>query len=137
MASTVTDKHETPDAVDVLADIGRDVKTIAVNQLELVRAQLSDYMERLVIRATVALLGATVALIGIGMLCMVGVVVLEGLIPPLWLRLLVMATLYIVVGATAAYLWGKRMTAMRGPEIDKQLAEIGDTVNAINNGLER
>jgi hypothetical protein len=137
MTSHVTGTHTSRSAAEVIGDIGRDVKTIAVNQLELTRVQLGDYMERLIIRAGVALLGAMVALIGLGMLCMVAVVALEGLIPPLWLRLLGMALLYIAVGATAAYAWGKRMTAMRGPEIEKQLAEIGDTVDAINNGLQR
>ncbi len=136
MASTANRANETGNVGDVLRAIGRDVKTIAVDELELTRRQLSDYMADLVIKASVSLLGATVALIGIGMLCMVAVTALEPVIEPLWLRLLLLAVVYIVIGSGAAYLWAKRMTAMRGPNLDKAIAEARDTIEAVNNGLE-
>lgn len=125
-----------PKVADVLRDIGSDVATIASDQLELTRRELGDYMERLIIKASVSLLGATVALVGLGMLCMVVVLLLEPVIAALWLRLLLMAVVYIALGATAAYVWFKRMTALRGPDLERPLAEVKDTVRAVGNGLD-
>jgi Putative Actinobacterial Holin-X, holin superfamily III len=119
----------------LLEDIGHDLKTIAADELELVQRKFARYLEQLVAKAGVALLGATVALIGLGMLCMVVVVVLAPIIPPLWLRLLLMAIVYLGLGGGAAYVFARRMLAMHGPDLHKQISEVGETVDAIKHGL--
>lgn len=134
MATQTTPKP--PPIGEILHGIGQDVRTIAVDELELSRRKLGDFMESLLVKASIALLGATVVLIGFGMLCMVAVAALQPVIQPLWLRLLIMAMVYIVLGGTAVYVYGKKMTAMHGPDLDKQVSEVGETFDAIKNGLE-
>ncbi len=130
----VTPPPEPPKVAELLQDIGHDVKTIAVDELELARRKLTVFMQQLVVKAGVAVLGATVALIGLAMLCTVVVVALAPVIPPLWLRLLGMAIVYIAIGAGTVVLCGRRMAAMHGPGLDQQVAEVGETVKAVERG---
>jgi len=134
MATQMSPKS--PPIGELLQGIGQDVRTIAIDELELSRRKLGDFMESLLIKASIALLGATVVLIGFGMLCMVAVVALQPVIQPLWLRLLMMAAVYIAIGGTAVWLYAKKMTAMHGPDLEKQLSEVGETIDAVKNGLE-
>jgi hypothetical protein len=124
-----------PTVGELLHDIERDIRTIAVDELELSRRKLGDFVESLVVKASIALLGATVALIGLGMLCMVAVIAFEPVIHPAWLRLMIMAVVYIVLGGSAVALYGKRMVS-RGPDLDKQIEEVRETVDAVGRGLE-
>lgn len=131
----VTPSPEPPKVVELLQDIGRDVKTIAVDELELARRKLTVFMQQLVVKAGVAVLGAMVALIGLAMLCTVVVVALAPVIPLLWVRLLVMAIVYIAIGAGTVVLCGRRMAAMHGPGLDQHVAELGETIKAVERGL--
>jgi len=131
----VTPSPEPPKIVELLQDIGRDVKTIAVDELELARRKLTVFMQQLVVKAGVAVLGAMVALIGLAMLCTVVVVALAPVIPLLWVRLLVMAIVYIAIGAGTVVLCGRRMAAMHGPGLDQHVAELGETIKAVERGL--
>ena len=114
MANTdLTPSPEPPKVAELLGDIGRDVKTIAVDELELARRKLTAFMEQLVIK----------------------VVALAPVIPALWVRLLVMAVVYIAIGGGTAVLFGRRLASMRGPDLGKQYAEIGETIKAVERGL--
>jgi hypothetical protein len=126
-----------PKATELLADIGRDLRTIAADELELTHSKLKQFLERQILKAGIAVLGATVALIGLAMLCVVAVVVLAPIIPELWLRLLLMAAVYIGLGGSATYVSARRILATHGPKLDKQISEIGETVDAIRQGLKR
>ena len=131
-----TSTSEAPKIVDVIRDIGNDMKTIAADELELSRRELGDYLERLIVRAAFAVVGALVAIIGFGMLCIVVVAALEPVIDPLWLRLLIMAAVYLAIGSGVTWLFFRRVTGMRGPDLQKQISEIGETADAISNGLQ-
>lgn len=130
-----TTRTEQPKVVDVIRDIGKDMKLIAMDELELSRRELSTYLERMILRASAAVVGALVALIGLGMLCVVAVVALEPVIHPLWLRLLLMSVLYLAIGGGMALLFIKRMGALHGPDLHKQISEIGETADAVSAGL--
>jgi hypothetical protein len=52
---------------DLLKHIGDDVKTIATSELELTRTKLGNYLEQTVMRASMMILGAFVALVGFAM----------------------------------------------------------------------
>ena len=135
MEQVTNEPSDPPKVTELLEGIGHDLKTIAANELELAQSKLTQFLQKLVLKASVALLGATVALIGLGMLCMVVVVVLAPVIPALWIRLLLMALVYIGCGSGATYVYARRILAMKGPDLDKQISEIGETVNAIGQGL--
>ena len=121
-----------PKVAELLGDIGKDMKTIASDELELLRRKLATYIERVVARASVILLGVVVALIGLGMLCVVAVIALAPVISALWLRLLLMALVYIGAGAGVAVIFSRRISK---PDLDKQIAEVGETIDAVQRGL--
>lgn len=124
-----------PDVGELLQGIGRDVKTIASDELELVRNKLAHHFERVITKAAAAWLGATVALIGLAMLCVVAVVALAPVIPPLWLRLLVMAVVYMAIGGTIAGIFGSRLARSWVPDLSEPIAELKRTTEAIHEGL--
>jgi hypothetical protein len=121
-----------PRVSELLHDIGHDVKTIASDELALAHHDL----RRLLVRASVTLIEALVAAIGLAMLCVVAVVALAPLIPALWLRLLVMSLVYIVIGATSASAWGRRVDAPDGPKPHRAAIAPRKTVDALKRGLE-
>jgi len=132
----LTPRPEPPNLGELLQGIGRDVKTIAVDELELARRKLTVFIHQLVVKTGVAVLGAMVALIGLAMLCTVVVVALAPAIPPLWVRLLVMAIVYIALGAGTVVLCGRRIAAMHGPGLDQQVADLRNTIKAVERGLD-
>jgi len=125
--------HEPAKVGELLKNIGDDVKTIAVSELELARKKLGNYLERTVLKAAVMILSAFVALVGFAMLCVVAVVALEPVIPALWLRLLLMSLVFIAVGGSAAYIFAKKM--LGGPDLANEVDEVGQTVDKVSNGL--
>jgi hypothetical protein len=119
---------------ELLKHIGEDVKTIAISELELARTKLGNYLEQTVMKAAAMILGAFVALLGFGMLCMVVVVALEPVIPALWLRLLLMALLYMGIGGGAAYMFAKKMA--NAPDLENEVDEVGQTIDKVSEGLQ-
>jgi 5-bromo-4-chloroindolyl phosphate hydrolysis protein len=85
-------------------------------------------------KAAAMILGAFVALVGFGMLCVVVVVALAPVIPALWLRLLIMAVLYMGVGGGAAYLFAQKMA--KKPDLDNEVDEVGQTIDKVADGLQ-
>ncbi|MFT3696374.1 MAG: phage holin family protein [Kofleriaceae bacterium] len=124
--------HE-PKVGDLLKHIGDDMKTIAVSELELSRYKLTGYLDKIVAKASVMIMSAFVALVGFAMLCVTAVVALYPVIPQLWLRLLIMSFVFIAVGGGAATIFAKKL--LGGPDIDNEVDEVGQTIDAISNGL--
>lgn len=121
---------------DLLRHIAGDLKTIASDELELGRNRLSQHVESLVAKASAVVIGAVVALIGLGMLCMVAVAALGYILPPLWLRLLIMAIVYIAIGGAVAAYFGKRVaSAGATPSMELPKRELKQTVEAVQQGL--
>ena len=120
---------------ELLSHITDDVKTIARDEVELVRTELAHSARTAVTEASVALLGAMVALIGLGMLCVVVVVALAPVIPQLWLRLLIMAAVYIVIGGGVAAGFGKRIATDAAPHLGAAKYEAKRTVAGMRDAL--
>jgi hypothetical protein len=125
--------HEPPKVSDLLKHVGDDLKTIATTELELTRNKMSEYLDRTIMRASVIIIGAFIALIGLAMLCVVAVLALQPVIAALWLRLLLMSVVYILVGGGAAFVYARRVA--KGPDIENEVDEVGQTFDAIKNGL--
>ncbi len=121
---------------EVLRHIADDLRTIARDELELGRNRLSQHLEHLIAKASAAVLGAIVALIGLGLLCLVAVAALAYIIPPLWFRLLIMAIVYIVIGAALAAYFGRKVASTKAsPNMDLPRRELRQTVEAVQQGL--
>ncbi len=119
----------------LLHRISDDVKTIARGEVELVRDELQRHAKMVAVDAAVVLLGALVALIGFALLCVVVVVALAPVIPPLWLRLLIMAVVYLVAGGAIAGAFGKRLKHDAAPDLTVPKVEAKLTKQNIKDGL--
>ena len=120
---------------ELLHRVTDDVKTIAHDELELVRSELQVHAKKAAIDAAIVLLGGIVALIGLGLLCVVVVVALAPIIPPLWLRLLIMAVVYLALGALVAGLFAKRLKRDAVPDLRTAKTEAKLTVENIREGI--
>lgn len=120
---------------ELLHRITDDVKTIARNEVDLARIELERTAKSAAGDAAVIVLGGIVALIGLGLLCTVAVVALEGLISPLWLRLLIMAVIYLAIGAIVAGVFARKLKDDVKPDLDLPKREAQQTVDAIKDGL--
>jgi hypothetical protein len=110
MATQITQNTEGNGRVgELLHRITDDVKTIAHDEIELERTELSHTARVAAVDASVILLAGIVALIGVGMLCVTAVVALAPVISSLALRLLLMAIVYLIVGGAVAASVGARL----------------------------
>lgn len=125
--------HEPPAIGELIKHIGDDVKTIATSELELGRRTMAGYVDKTLAKASAVILGAFVALVGLAMLCVVVVLALQPVISQLWLRLLLMAIVYVVVGGGASIIYARRV--LSGPDLDNEVDEVGQTFDAIKAGL--
>ena len=112
-----------------------DVKTIARDEIELVRGEIEHSAKLAASEAAIVLLGAIVALVGLGMLCVVVVVALAPLIPALWLRLLIMAVVYLVIGGAIAATFGKRLKHDVVPKLGPASYEARRTIAGVKETL--
>ena len=102
---------------ELLHRITDDVKTIAHDEIELVKTELSHTARVAAVDAAVILLAGIVALIGVGMLCVTVVVALAPVISSLALRLLLMAIVYLIVGGAVAAAVGVRLKRDMKPDL--------------------
>lgn len=84
---------------ELLVSMADDVKEIARDEVALARNELLDSVRSAAAKSAALLLGATVALLGLGILCTAAVVVAGAWIPSLALRLVLMAMVYVALGA--------------------------------------
>jgi hypothetical protein len=83
------------------------------------------------------LFGGFVGLIGLGILCMVAVVALAPVIPALWLRLLIMAVVYLIAGGAVAAGFASRIRKDAAPDLTIPKVEAKLAVQNIKDGLAR
>ncbi|MGE5185856.1 MAG: phage holin family protein [Acidobacteriota bacterium] len=102
---------------ELLHRITDDVKTIAKDEVELVRTELTQTARAAASDAAAAMIGAVVALIGLGMLCVVVVVALAPVVSALWARLLIMALVYLVIGGAVAGGFGQKLRHDAVPDL--------------------
>jgi len=120
----------------LLRNIGEDMKTIASDEIELTRNELTKNIKVVVTEIAIMVIGATVALIGFGFLCVVTVVATEPIIHSLALRLLIVAILYLVGGGILAGEFAKRLRKDAAPDMKPVVREAKATVESIKEGLE-
>ena len=120
---------------EVVHRIADDVKTIARDEVELARIELQRVARTAATEAAAVLLGGIVALIGLGLLCVVVVIALEPLIEPLWLRMLIMAIAYMGIGGAVAGHFVKRLKHDATPDLSEPVHQAKATVENIKEGL--
>lgn len=120
---------------EILHRVTDDVKTIAKGEAELVRLELERSARAAVTEAGGAMLGGFVALIGLGLLCVSAVDALEPAIPPLWLRLLLMAGVYLVVGGMLAGVFARRLKREVPPDMSRVVDHARQTVDTVRQNI--
>jgi hypothetical protein len=98
---------------ELVRGIADDVRTIAKDEVELVQGELQRTAREAALEVGLAVLGGIVALIGLGMLCVAAVAGLAPAIPQLWLRLIIMAVVYLAIGGAVAAAEGRRLARTR------------------------
>jgi hypothetical protein len=112
-----------------------DVKLIARDEVELARQELQHTAKVAASEAAVILLGAIVALVGLGMLCVVAVVALAPVIHPLWARLLIMSIVYLAIGGALAATFAKRLKTDIVPDLKPASYEARRTLAGVKSTL--
>jgi uncharacterized membrane protein YqjE len=120
---------------DVLRRIGDDVKTIAVDELQLAKIELTRATKAAARDAAAIVLGGFVALVGFGMLCVTAVVALAPVIPPLWLRMVIMAATYLVAGSAVAGVFVKKLKEDTDPAGADSIEHAKATVEQVKRAL--
>lgn len=120
---------------DVVRRIGDDVKTIASDELQLAKLEITKAMKVAAGDAAAVVLGGIVALIGFGMLCVTAVIALAPVIPALWVRMIIMAAIYMLTGGVVAGIFAKKLKADTNPAESDTIEEAKATVENIKRGL--
>lgn len=120
---------------EILHRVADDVKTIATGEVELARLELERSFKTAAAEAGAMTLGAFVALIGFGLLCVSVVDALEPLIEPLWLRLILMAVVYLVVGGAIAGAFARRLRRQVPPDMSRVADHAKRTVDTVRHHL--
>ena len=102
---------------DLIHRITDDVKTIAHDEVALVRAEVTRVAKTAAVEAAVISFGGLVALIGFAMLCVAAVVALEPIVTSLALRLVIMAAVYGLLGGALAVAFGLRLRRDIVPDV--------------------
>lgn len=119
-----------------LHHISDDMKTIARDEAELARIELRRTARAAAIDAAVIVLGGIVALIGLGLLCVAAVAALDRLIPPLSIRLLIMAAIYLAIGGAVVAVFMRRFRRDAAIDLSGPAGEVKRTLDEIKHGLE-
>jgi ABC-type multidrug transport system fused ATPase/permease subunit len=107
-----------PSTGQLISRISDDLKTIAKDELELVRGEIGRVAKNVAVEGAVVTFGGLVMLIGFAMLCVAAVVALGAVIDSLALRLVLMAVVYLVVGGVLATAFGLRLRKDLVPDLD-------------------
>jgi hypothetical protein len=134
--TTVSTENETGRVGELLHRIGDDLKTLAKDELELAKGEVTSSAKTAAFEAAVIVLGGVVALIGLGMLCAAAVAALEPVIPALSLRLLLMAAIYLVVGGVVAGAFAKRLKKDVVPDTSVAAYEAKRTIAGVKHTLQ-
>jgi hypothetical protein len=111
---------ENTSLTDLARRVGDDLSALARDHLELARLELRHGVRTGVADTGAMILGGVVGLVGFAMLCASAVAALRPSIPALWLRLLIMAGVYILVGAVVTVVFGKQLQRPKMDETRKQ-----------------
>ncbi len=116
---------------ELVRQLTTDFKAITRDELALARAEARTVARTAARDAAVVALAGAVALIGLGMLCVAAVDGLAAVIAPLWLRLLLMAAVYLIVGGLLARLFIGRVRTDVSKGLERTRKETVKTAEAV------
>jgi hypothetical protein len=120
---------------ELLHRITGDLKTIAKDEIDLAKDEVSRHAKLAAGEAAVVVLGGIVALIGFAMLCTAAVVALGAVIDSLALRLVLMSLVYLIGGAVLAGVFAKRLGNDIKPDMAVPAYEAKRTIAGVKESL--
>ena len=127
--------RESTDIPELVQRIARDLRGVARDELRLAQLELTQTVKHAATAALAILLGSVVVLIGLALAFVAAVPALGALIGPLWLRLLIVALAYIVLGGAVVAVFVKRLQREAKPNLTKVKHRAQATVLALKEGL--
>lgn len=112
----------------LLRGVVDDLKVIAQNEASLAKLEINRSLKAAAADTGAILLGAFVALIGLGLLCVSAVVALDAVIDSLATRLVLMAAVYLIVGGAVAATFARRLKTDAKPDLTVPKYEATSTV---------
>lgn len=115
--------------------INDDLQTIARDEVSLARIELTKTIKLAASEAAAVLLAGMVAVVGLAMLCVAAVPALAPVIEPLWLRMVIMAAVYMALGGGVAAFFAKRFKQDATPDFGEVKKHAQRTVQTVREGL--
>ena len=133
-AQVFTHPEEPGRIAELLQRIAGDARVIARDEIELARGQLEHHVRASSMDAAGVVIGAIVALIGLGFACVAAAVGLAYAIP-LWASLLVFFGVYVVIGGGVAALAASKLKRDVAPDLKVPVSEGARTLRGIKESL--
>lgn len=109
---------------DLIRRISEDVRTIARDEIELLRGEARRVARSAARDGAAALFGGIVALIGLAFLCLAAVAALAPVLPSLALRLVAMGAIYLALGGALATAFTLRLRRNAVPNLAVPVREV-------------
>jgi hypothetical protein len=118
----------------LLHRIADDVRVIARDEVEIARGVLEHNVKLASIDAAAIVIGAIVALIGLGFACTAAAVGLAYALP-LWASLLIFAGIYIILGGGIAAIAARKLKGAAKPDLRVPADEATRTLRGMKESL--
>lgn len=125
-----------PGVGGLLREIADDVKAIARDEVDLAKLELRRDLRAAALDAAMLILAGAIVLVGIAMLSTSAVVALAPVIPALWLRLVIMAVVYVVAGAIMGRAFVRRL-GRDAPDLTHTRVHLNRTIKTVREELSR
>jgi hypothetical protein len=121
---------------DLIRRISEDVRTIARDETELLRAEARRVARSAARDGAAVLFGGIVALIGLAFLCLAAVAALAPVLPSLALRLVAMGAIYLGIGGALAAGFARRLRRNAVPDLAVPVREARATLQGAKATIE-
>ncbi|HEX3478331.1 MAG TPA: phage holin family protein [Kofleriaceae bacterium] len=121
---------------DLIRRISEDVRTIARDEIELLRGEARRVARSAATDGAAVVFGGIVALIGLAILCLAAVPALSPVLPSLALRLVVMGVVYLGIGGSLAASFALRLRRNAVPDVAVPVHEARATLQGAKAALE-
>lgn len=121
---------------DLIRRISEDVRTIARDEIELLRGEARRVARSAAVDGAAVLFGGIVALIGLAILCLAAVAALAPVLSSLALRLVVMGVVYLGIGGSLAASFALRLRRTAVPDVTVPVREARATLQGAKAALE-
>ena len=121
---------------DLIRRISEDVRTIARDEIELLRGEARRVARSAAADGAAVLLGGVVALIGLAILCLAAVAARAPVLPSLALRLVATGVIYLGIGGSLAARFALRLRRTAVPDVAVPVREARATLQGAKAAIE-